>query len=435
MRLLASLLGLAALVATAPAQAAECENSPYNCRVPNTETHGDPNRKYNDFDDTYIWGLVNQPPIKDGEGGVRGHAKDGTKLNFGQRKTIGGEVHVYAFAVGLAEGGTISGWVPEAAVYRKSTLAKMPTTSPGKPDQGFYETDWVVTGGDLTASGSLALNAKYGNRKVNPNVPADEHEAASDYLVRQWDPAKKTGYVNFLYNLPGVGGMTTDTLPMCVHFRRFKGVNELEIELYFADSSSKSDLSLHFDFGEIDGRRGWMTKQMLTPAQDLDKLAVGHPCRPADPPPPVGAGGAGQGGSDPAGPGGSGGSEAAGSDQGAGAGGDAGGSGGAAGEAGGTSSGTSGHAGGPGGASSGAGGVSSAGASAGGGAAAGAGGKSSGGTAAGAGSPGGPVLDADDTSSDGGCALVSSRAASEGGALVVMMGLGLLARRAQRRRG
>ena len=58
--------------------------------------------------------------------------------------SFGGEGHVYAFAVGLAEGGAISGWVPESAVYRKNTLAKMPTVSPDKPGQGFYETDWVV---------------------------------------------------------------------------------------------------------------------------------------------------------------------------------------------------------------------------------------------------------------------------------------------------
>ena len=58
MRLTACLLGLAVVVASVPAWADECENSPYNCRVPNYETPAngespDANRKYNDFDKSY----------------------------------------------------------------------------------------------------------------------------------------------------------------------------------------------------------------------------------------------------------------------------------------------------------------------------------------------------------------------------------------------
>jgi hypothetical protein len=134
--------------------------------------------------------------------------------------------------------------VAESAVQRKSALAKMRTTSPAKPSGGTYETDWVVTGGNMTSSGSFRLNDKYSDRKVNPNVPLDKNEAASDYLVRQWDSATKKGYVNFLYNLPGVGGMSTDTPPLCVHFKRFKGVEEIEIgPLYFVNSRKTSPIS------------------------------------------------------------------------------------------------------------------------------------------------------------------------------------------------
>ncbi len=296
MRLTPCVLGLVILSASAPAWALKCKISPFNCRVDNNEAHGDPNRKYNDYDKSYIWGLENKPDIKDGEGGVRGQARGGTRINFGLRKTINGQGHVYAFSVAMRGGSAISGWVAESAVHRQSTIAKMPTSSPKKPTSGSYDTDWVVTGGNLSSSGSLALNDKYGNRKVNPNVSADKNEAASDYLVRQWDPAKKTGYVNFLYNLPGVGGMTTDTLPMCAHFKRFKGVASVTKPLYFADSASKSSFSIHFEFGEIDGRRGWITREMLTDAKNLGKLAAGHPCR-------QGAG-SGGGGDDPAGAGG-----------------------------------------------------------------------------------------------------------------------------------
>jgi hypothetical protein len=474
MRLLPGLLGLLLLAAPVSAWAAECENSPYNCKVPNTEDpvlkNGetkDRNRKFNDFDQTYLWGLVNQPELKDGEGGVRGHVKGDAKFNFGQRKTIGGAGHVYAFAVGLVEGGSVSGWVLESSVYRKNTIAKMPTASPDKPGNGYYETDWVVSGGDLTASGSLALNDKYGNRKVNPNVAADEHQAASDYLVRQWDPANKKGYINFLYNLPGVGGMTTDTLPMCVHFKRFKDVPELEIELYFVDSSSKSDLSLHFDYGEIDGRRGWITKEMLTAAQDLTTLAPGHPSNPTVD--PGGMGGMGQAGSgDPGGSGGdpgaggsagdpnvggSGGDPGAGGsagDPGAGgqpgAGGDssagqagsspagAGGAASGAGGAGGTKAGGGGSTGGASGTKAGAGGTSSGSAGGGkGGATSGAGGAKSGGSGvAGGGSLDQPA-DSGEATSDGGCALLTPRPRSHGGLLGLALALGIAGRRWRRR--
>jgi hypothetical protein len=266
-----------------------CEFNSYNCTVPNFEKvkNKDTNRKYNDYDKSYFWDLENQPELKDGAGNVRGHVKGQARLNFGQRKKLAGVNHVYAWAVTLVGGGSASGWIREDSVHRVATIGKMPTAAPGKPDGGFYETDWVVTGGDVDAAGNLVLNAKYGNRKVNPNVTSGE--AASDYLVRQWVPATKVGYVNLLYNLPGTGGMTTDTLPLCVHFKRFKAVKEVELELYFYDSAYQSDLKLHFDYGEIKGRRGWMTKELLTPASEVNKLAPNHPCRvqpPAPEPPP-----------------------------------------------------------------------------------------------------------------------------------------------------
>jgi hypothetical protein len=94
----------------------KCIRSPYNCRQDNYETPAngkkkDDNRKYNDADKSYYWGLVGHPSIKDGRGGVRGHAQSGTRINFGQRKTIAGESHVYAFAIRLVEGFHAGGWV------------------------------------------------------------------------------------------------------------------------------------------------------------------------------------------------------------------------------------------------------------------------------------------------------------------------------------
>ena len=60
----------------------------------------------------------------------------------------------------------------------------------------------------------------------------------------------------------------------------FAGVDPLETELYFADSSERSERSLHFVYGTIRERRGWITQEMLTPARDLGELDADHPCRP-----------------------------------------------------------------------------------------------------------------------------------------------------------
>jgi hypothetical protein len=270
---------------------AACDRSPYNCKVPNAESipagiDHDTNRAFNHFDQSYFWPLVGEPPLRDGEGQLRGYVKGGhdghdheVKLNFGERKHLGGVQHVYAFSVMLIDGHSVSGWIPESSVKRQATLAKMPTVSPNDPGTPYYDEDWVVTGGDLKSDHTtLALNEKYGDLRVNPNVTDAEH--ASDYLVRQWDAPTQTGFVNFLYNLPHSGGVANDTLPMCVHFKRFKGVDQLETKLWFTASSSESKLILHFVYGTIGGRRGWITHEMLTPAGDLASLDPSDPCHP-----------------------------------------------------------------------------------------------------------------------------------------------------------
>ncbi len=279
----------------------KCDRSPYNCKVPNFESipagvARDTNRAFNHFDKSYHWPVDGEPALRDGDNNIRGYlaGDEGLphqiKLNFGARKKLGGVEHVYAFSGRLTSGQPVSGWIPTSSIKRPKTLAKMPSASPADPGTSYYETDWVVTGGDLLADHqTLELNDRYGDLRVNPNVT--DAERASDYLVRQWDAGTQKGYVNFLYNLPHSGGVTRDTLPMCVHFKRFKGVDQLESELWFTDSIYKSKLTLHFVFGTIGGRRGWITKEMLTPASELGKLDASHPCRinqqaaPPEPPP------------------------------------------------------------------------------------------------------------------------------------------------------
>jgi hypothetical protein len=293
------------------AQGEQCDRSPYNCKVPNFESipkgiDHDTNRAFNHFDNSYHWPVDGQPPLRDGAGNIRGYVSGDegvahqVKLNFGARKKIDGVDHVYAFSVLLTNGHGVSGWIPTSSVARPKTLAKMPAASPQDPGTAYYETDWVVTGGDLLADHqTLELNDRYGDLRVNPKVTDAEH--ASDYLVRQWDAGAHQGYVNFLYNLPHSGGVTRDTLPMCMHFKRFKGVDELESKLWFTDSTFQSKLSLHFVFGTIDGRRGWITKEMLTPASELGKLDASHPCRTNQPPPQADPPPAGDPGAPPAG--------------------------------------------------------------------------------------------------------------------------------------
>ncbi|MFO0756557.1 MAG: hypothetical protein U0359_08710 [Byssovorax sp.] len=276
-----------------------CDRSPYNCKVPNFEStpagvDHDTNRAFDHFDQSYFWPLVGMPPLRDGSGQIRG-LLTGTadyphliKLNFGARKKLGGEDQVYAFSGLLDNGDSASGWIPASAIGRPKTLAQMPAASPADPGTGYYDTDWVVTGGDLLADHqTLALNDQYGDLRVNPNV--QKAERASDYLVRQWDAKQGKGYVNFLYNLPHSGGVSRDTLPMCAHFKRYQGVDQLTTKLYFTNSPQQSKLTLHFVFGVIGGRRGWITHEMLTPASELGKLDPAHPCHPGNPasqPPP-----------------------------------------------------------------------------------------------------------------------------------------------------
>jgi len=265
-----------------------CDRTRFNCKVPNFEStpssvSHDTNRAFDSFDESYYWPLLGQPALYDGVGNLRGYVSGSsggsgkTKLDFGERKTMGGVTYVYAFSADLTDGQSASGWIPQSSIYRQNTLAKMPTIAPPDPGTATYETDWVVTGGDLASDhASLALNLEYGDRRVDPNATSGEH--ASDYLVRQWDPSTGTGYVNLLYNLPGSGGVSDDTLPMCVHFKRYTGVDQLETDLYFTGSPYKSKLQLHFVYGSIGGRRGWISHEVLTASTDLGKLDPAHPC-------------------------------------------------------------------------------------------------------------------------------------------------------------
>jgi hypothetical protein len=229
-------------------------------------------------------GLEESTHVYDGLGNDRGIlpaylCKKGIKINFGQRKKmkVDGKVRnfVYGFAIQFkltkeqvkAGGWTTkalngSSWVPQAAL--KHTLKYMPTVVTKKPPPGSIG-PYPVTGGNP---------ARYGNRKVvAKSVVANER--ATDYLARPgYYPGEK--YVNLLFNLPGHGGVSCDTVRAAkeTHFYRARAVKPVSIPLYAPRSAkppAKSPRRMTFLYGYVktpSGKRyGWIAKDALGPRQ------------------------------------------------------------------------------------------------------------------------------------------------------------------------
>ena len=226
------------------AQKAECAG-PFNCKLPNQGAHN-ANRADDPQNGTDHWPIKAGTTLHDGFGNVRGTVTDhSVMINYGQRKIIGGLHYVYAFAVALDDGTHASGWIRSTAV--KDDIASMPTVSDKDPGHGDYQTVFTVTGGDPNAFGDL---------KVDPNFTG-EHEAASDYLTRPGN------VFNLLYNLPGVGGVTTDTLPIGAHFHRSLDVKAVEIALYHPGGAKVAG-HMMFVYGHVGSRYGWIAHEALS---------------------------------------------------------------------------------------------------------------------------------------------------------------------------
>ncbi len=224
----------------------ECDG-PFNCKLNNPSSQN-ANRYDNPETGSDRWTLDAGTELLDGLGNVRGVVSDRTvMINFGQRKTLRGAVHVYAFAVGLRSGVHVSGWVAERAV--QGPIGRMPTASARNPGQGDYESEFVITGGDV---------AVFGDLKVRPNIPLTENVAATDYLVRPG------AVVNLLYALPGLGGVATDTLPLGAPFRRAQGVLARDLPLY-RPSSARQVRTMRFVYGHVNGRYGWIARDAIAP--------------------------------------------------------------------------------------------------------------------------------------------------------------------------
>lgn len=228
---------------------AECDRSPYNCKLP--AAHKDRNRIFNYATNSYDWPISANTALLDGLGNERGHvAESSVRINYGLRKHLHGVNHVYAFAAKLDTKLMASGWIKESAV-KDGPITRMKTVALTDPGHGDYETVWTVTGGN---------NAEYEGLKVVKDW-SDGGCNATDYLVRPG------GFFNLLYNLPGSGGVAIDTFPLGVTFRRAKGVNQLDINLYNPGGTHVVD-KMYFVYGHVGGRYGWVAKAALTAASD-----------------------------------------------------------------------------------------------------------------------------------------------------------------------
>jgi hypothetical protein len=234
--------------------------------------------------------LRDATPVYDGLGNPRGIltpyiCERGIKINFGQRKKmkIDGKVRnfVYGFDIrfmlskeqiaffggkkkledaGWELKGAGSSWVPQAAL--KHTVQYMPTVVTKKPPTGSIG-PYPVTGGDPN---------RYGKRKVVAKSVVT-NERATDYLAR---PGYHAGekFVNLLFNLPGHGGVSCDTIKAdkSTHFYRSRAVKPVAIPLYRPGTAlppAKSPRKMSFVYGYVktpSGKRyGWIAKDALGP--------------------------------------------------------------------------------------------------------------------------------------------------------------------------
>jgi hypothetical protein len=243
----------------------ECSQSAYNCKLPAAKK--DRNRIFNYATQSYDWPIAKGSKLLDGLGAERGTvAGSSVRINFGTRKTISGEPYVYAFASKMTNGITASGWVRELAL-KHGPIERMPTVKGKNPGHGDYEATWTVTGGDPS---------KFEGLKVTKGFD-DSGRNATDYLKRPGD------VVNLLYNLPGMGGVSIDTYPLNVKFKRSKSVSELDVPVYKAGSTKVARV-MKFIYGHIGSRYGWIARDALV----LDPSSPPEP-PPSDPVPPPGA--------------------------------------------------------------------------------------------------------------------------------------------------
>jgi hypothetical protein len=243
----------------------EMEASPYNRKLPNPDARkcgeSGANRVFNPALGACLFTIDEGAKILANDGTIRGHvhfpdARREIMINYGQKKSI--KVNrrgkatpcVYGFYVPMAGSvERVSGWIPlyHVKYEHRPILQKMKSVTAKKPPGKCTGKPRKVTGGNPKAFGALKVVRK----STSPNM------AASDYLLRPGN------MVNFLYALPGAGGVTTDTIRKnSASFKQCKQVKAVSVPLY-KFNSTKVVGKMKFIYGVIDGRYGWIAEKAL----------------------------------------------------------------------------------------------------------------------------------------------------------------------------
>ncbi|TSA81393.1 hypothetical protein FNU79_15420 [Deinococcus detaillensis] len=272
-------VGAAAAWAT-PDKVAECRGSAYTCKLPNPsppkgKSCGGVNRLKNPLTGGCAFPLLGPAPLVDGLGGVIGTASSqGISINYGQRKLIrvNGVTASYVFALGvrLQEGDAagsayvVSGWLPLSSVAPQGNMpAAMPQVAAPTSPPGLLKR-YTITGG------SAKIRSQYAEFKVTPSAPLgpNSHQNVGDYLSRPTPSGQ--GVVNFLYSLPGSGGVATDTLPVGSAFVAASGITPQAVPMY--DGHTRVAQKMTFVYGRVPDRLsgwryGWIARWAITPVE------------------------------------------------------------------------------------------------------------------------------------------------------------------------
>jgi len=217
------------------------------------------------------------------------------RVNYGQRKVVDGVTYLYTLASGKTnEGNTVSGWIRLADFPRDARVRYR--------EDGETHITSSTTAGFLQKGKPLSRVVALREGSAREGVPADvrtydqvqgsrfgdmarelkvvpgsreRNEKMGDYL-----PKEATNAINLLYNLPGYGGVATDTFVpasdgSAPQFVPAKGVARVRIPLYLPANAGQEmkqawasgDLPRHAEFiyGSIEGRNGWIAQAALRP--------------------------------------------------------------------------------------------------------------------------------------------------------------------------
>lgn len=234
-----------------------CYASDYNCKLRNKGGN-----RIAHVDGSIEWGVNPGVNILDGNGDPMFVSKSNElKFNYGQKRTFGGKVHVFA----MSTSNKSAGWFPLDAVKSKdvfkSRIGDATAHRSGLAKMACYEV-------------RNDMDQKLAEKKVvfDTELDAgDSGEAAGDYLPKLRANGKRS--INLVYNTPGygLGGPAIDHFPAGTKFQRLDvptddGPPSIDIPLWVQDGKGdfkKRSGELKFIYGYVvskggEVRTGWM---------------------------------------------------------------------------------------------------------------------------------------------------------------------------------